>query len=75
MKAAIHPEMFKDAKTTCSTCGAVFAIPSTVEAQTVEICRMCHPVYTGKQTKDLRGGRIDRFKSRMQKTEEKKQAA
>ncbi len=72
MKAAIHPEMFKDAKTTCSTCGTVYLIPSTVKEQTVEICRMCHPVYTGKQQKDLRGGRIDRFKSRMKKTEEKK---
>lgn len=50
-------------------------IPSTVKEQTVEICRNCHPVYTGKQTKDLRGGRVDRFKARMQKTEEKKQGA
>lgn len=75
MKTAIHPELFKDAKTTCSTCSSVFMIPSTVKEQTVEICRNCHPVYTGKQTKDLRGGRVDRFKARMQKTEEKKQAA
>ena len=72
MKAAIHPEMFQDAKTTCSTCGTVYLIPSTVAEQTVEICRMCHPVYTGKQTKDLRGGRIDRYKSRMEKTAGKK---
>ncbi len=29
---------------------------------------MCHPIYTGKAQKDLRGGRIDRFKSRTEKT-------
>ena len=72
MKAAIHPEMFKDAKTTCSNCGAAFQIPSTVQEQTVETCRMCHPIYTGKQQKDLRGGRIDRFKKRMEATAAKK---
>lgn len=66
--------MHQDAKTTCSTCGTVFAIPSTVKDQTVEVCRMCHPIYTGKAQKDLRGGRIDRFKSRMDKTAAKKGA-
>lgn len=75
MKSGIHPEMFKDAKTTCSTCGTVFQIPSTVETQTVEVCRMCHPIYTGKAQKDLRGGRIDRFKSRMEKTAAAKKEA
>lgn len=67
--------MHLKAKTTCSTCGTVFEIPSTVAEQTVEICRMCHPIYTGKQQKDLRGGRIDRFKSRMDKTAAKKKDA
>jgi ribosomal protein L31 len=43
----------------------VFEIPSTIKEQTVEICRMCHPIYTGKKQKDMRGGRIDRFKKRM----------
>jgi large subunit ribosomal protein L31 len=62
MKAGIHPTMHKDAKTTCSTCGAVYLIPSTIKEQRVEICRACHPVYTGKQTKEVRGGRIDRFR-------------
>ncbi len=64
MKNAIHPEMHQDAKTTCSTCGAVFMIPSTIAEQTVEVCRMCHPIYTGKKQTDRRGGRIDRFKKR-----------
>lgn len=67
MKAAIHPQMFKDAKTTCSNCSAVFVIPSTVKEQTVETCRMCHPIYTGKKQTTTRGGRIDRFKARVAK--------
>lgn len=74
MKSAIHPTMHQDAKTTCSNCSAVYMIPSTVQEQIVETCRNCHPIYTGKQQKDLRGGRIDRFKSRQQKTEAKKAA-
>lgn len=64
--------MYKDAKTTCSTCSAVYMIPSTVKEQTVETCRNCHPVYTGKQLAERRGGRIDRFKSRLSKTADKK---
>ncbi len=72
MKAAIHPQMHKDAKTTCTTCSTVYMIPSTVKEQTVETCRMCHPVYTGKQLAERRGGRIDRFKSRLEKSKEKK---
>lgn len=65
MKKGIHPQMFQDAKATCTTCGAVFAIPSTVKEVTVEICRMCHPVYTGKKQTEARGGRIERFRKRM----------
>ena len=65
MKASIHPQVHQDAKTTCTTCSTVFLIPSTVKEQTVEVCRMCHPVYTGKETKTRTGGRIDRFRKRM----------
>lgn len=72
MKSAIHPTVHEDAKTTCSTCNTVFLIPSTVKEQTVETCRMCHPIYTGKVQKDLRGGRIDRFKKRAEATAAKK---
>jgi large subunit ribosomal protein L31 len=64
MKDAIHPTLHQKAKTTCTTCGTVFLIPSTIEEQTVETCRMCHPIYTGKKQTDRRGGRIDRFRKR-----------
>ena len=65
MKAGIHPELFIDAKTTCTTCGAVFTIPSTAKELTVETCSQCHPVYTGKQRKEMKGGRVERFRKRM----------
>ncbi|MFA5272741.1 MAG: 50S ribosomal protein L31 [Candidatus Peribacter sp.] len=65
MKKDIHPQMIQDAKALCTSCGAVFSIPSTVKEVTVEICRMCHPVYTGKKQGEARGGRIERFRKRM----------
>ncbi|MDO8649073.1 MAG: 50S ribosomal protein L31 [Candidatus Peregrinibacteria bacterium] len=65
MKSGIHPEVFKDAKTTCVNCNAVFVIPSTVKDQKVEACRLCHPVYTGKQQTERKGDRIERFRKRM----------
>ncbi len=65
MKSAIHPTVYENAKTTCVSCNSVFLIPSTIEEQTVEICRNCHYIYTGKETKDLKGGRVDRFRKRM----------
>jgi large subunit ribosomal protein L31 len=65
MKSGIHPTMHDDAKTTCTTCGNVFMIPSTVKEQTIETCRMCHPIYTGKKVQEARGGRVERFRKRM----------
>jgi len=65
MKSSIHPQVHQDAKTTCTNCSTVFEIPSTIKDQNVETCRMCHPIYTGKKQKDMRGGRIDRFKKRL----------
>lgn len=65
MKKAIHPEVYKDAKATCSACSAVFLIPSTEKEVTVETCRMCHPIYTGKKQTEVRGGRIEQFRKRM----------
>jgi ribosomal protein L31 len=67
MQTAIHPTVFPKAKTTCVSCNAVYEIPSTVEEQQVEICRACHPIYTGKAQKDLKGGRVDRFRQRLAK--------
>ena len=73
MKKGIHPEVHKDAKATCSTCKAVYLIPSTVKEISVETCRMCHPIYTGKKQTDMKGSRIDRFRKRMAATKTKEE--
>ena len=65
MKDGIHPQVHADATATCSTCNAVFAIPGTEKEIKVEICRMCHPVYTGKKQKEMKGGRVERFRKRL----------
>jgi large subunit ribosomal protein L31 len=69
MKSSIHPAIHADAKTTCTTCSSVFLIPSTVKEHTVEACRFCHPIYTGKKQTTTRGGRIERFRKRAEKKE------
>lgn len=65
MKTDIHPTVFKNATCKCSTCSTVFEIPSTIEEQTLEVCRFCHPVYTGKKQAEQKGGRVERFRKRM----------
>ncbi|MBM3231586.1 50S ribosomal protein L31, partial [Candidatus Peregrinibacteria bacterium] len=40
-------------------------------SMSIETCRMCHPVYTGKKQVDARGGRVERFKRRLEKTSKK----
>ncbi len=67
MKAGIHPEVHKGAKTTCMTCNAEYDIDSTVPETKVESCRNCHPIYTGEERQDRRGDRIERFQKRMAK--------
>ena len=62
MKKGIHPEIFLDAKTTCVSCGAVYAIPTTVKTQQVELCSACHPIYTGEYRGLMASGRVDRFR-------------
>ena len=65
MKSDTHPAVHASAKTTCTTCNTVFEIPSTSEEIKVETCRNCHPVYTGKKQKEMKGGRVERFRKRM----------
>ncbi|HLD63662.1 MAG TPA: 50S ribosomal protein L31 [Candidatus Peribacteraceae bacterium] len=64
MKDKIHPQMHAKAKITCTTCGSVYLIPSTSPEMRVEVCRLCHPVYTGKKQAELKGGRVERFRKR-----------
>jgi large subunit ribosomal protein L31 len=65
MKSGIHPTMHQDATITCSTCKTVYTLPCTKPEISVEVCRMCHPAYTGKKQTDHKGGRVERFRQRM----------
>jgi large subunit ribosomal protein L31 len=71
MKKGVHPQLHKDSKTTCMSCGAVYAIPTTVKTQQVEVCSNCHPIYTGEYRGIMTSGRVDRFR-KMQETSAKK---
>ena len=70
MKSNIHPKYYSQATISCA-CGQTFKVGSTVEKINVEICSNCHPFYTGKSTIIDTAGRVDRFKKRQVKAEEK----
>ena len=59
MKKDIHPEI-KDCTVTCA-CGNTFKTKSTKENIHVEVCSMCHPFYTGKQSTGSRKGQVEKF--------------
>ena len=64
MKNGIHPE-YKDATIRCA-CGNTVATKTTKGDISVEICSKCHPFYTGKQKFVDAGGRVDKFKKRLE---------
>ena len=65
MREGIHPE-YKPLTVTCS-CGNTIETRGTVDKISVELCSACHPFYTGKQKLVDTGGRVDRFKRRLEK--------
>jgi large subunit ribosomal protein L31 len=48
----------------CSACGARFALRSTADSLSVDVCSNCHPAYTGARQRVLTGDRIERFNRR-----------
>lgn len=48
----------------CATCGTSFALRSTAESLSVDVCSSCHPAYTGRPQATATGGRIERFNRR-----------
>ena len=70
MKKDIHPN-YEEATVHCS-CGNTFTTRSTKKELHVELCSQCHPFYTGKQKLVDSGGRVDRFKKRLEKKAEPK---
>ena len=72
MKADIHPD-YKQTTIQC-VCGNVINAGSTKPDIRVEICSKCHPFYTGKQKLVDTAGRIERFRKKYEKFQEKDSA-
>ena len=71
MKAAIHPT-YDEVRVVCA-CGNAFTTRSTNKGDIhVEICSACHPFFTGKQKMLDTAGRIERFRRKYAKGEDKK---
>ena len=68
MKTGIHPE-YKEVTIRCA-CGEAVTTRSTKSDANgeirVEVCSKCHPFFTGKQTFVDAGGRVDKFKKRLE---------
>lgn len=70
MKKDIHPKTY-NATITCA-CGNQEKVLSTKgENIHVEVCSACHPFFTGKQRFLDTAGRIDRFRKKYAKFEQK----
>ena len=68
MKQGIHPNYEKC--TVICACGEKVETRSTNGGEIrVEICSKCHPFFTGKQKFVDAGGRVDKFKKRLQGTQ------
>ncbi len=63
MKEKIHPKYGK-CVVRCA-CGETFETGSVKEEMSVDICSSCHPFFTGRQKLVDTGGRVDKFKKRM----------
>ena len=59
----LHTNYFPDVKVTCS-CGAEYTTGSSKEDLKVEICKECHPFFTGEQRIVDTEGRVERLKRR-----------
>lgn len=70
MKEKIHPQYYADAKVICA-CGKSFTTGSTKKVLKVEMCSGCHPFFTGEQKMLDTAGRVERFRRRYSKKEEK----
>ena len=68
MKEGLHPK-YTEVTIKCA-CGEEVKTRSTKGGTIrVEICSKCHPFFTGKQKFVDAGGRVDKFKKRLQGTQ------
>jgi len=71
MKPDIHPD-YNSIKISCA-CGNVVHTHSTRKGDfSVEICSKCHPFFTGKQKLVDSAGRVERFRRKYSKVQNKK---
>lgn len=70
MKKDIHPQFFENAVVSC-VCGETFITGSTKKEIKVEICSKCHPYFTGKQKIVDSAKRVEKFKRKYKKQENK----
>ncbi|MFH1956493.1 MAG: 50S ribosomal protein L31 [Patescibacteria group bacterium] len=68
MKKDVHPKYCEKAVIKC-VCGNEITTGSTKEKMGVEICSACHPFFTGKEKLIDTAGRVEKFKSRREKSE------
>ena len=69
MKTDIHPE-YVLSRVHCS-CGHEWVTRSTKPEMRVDVCAKCHPYYTGEQRIVDTAGRVERFRRRYAKNDEK----
>jgi len=69
MKADIHPK-YEQTTIKCA-CGNTIEVGSTKKDISVEICSQCHPFFTGKQKLVDTAGRIERFRKKYEKFQNK----
>jgi large subunit ribosomal protein L31 len=63
-KENLHPTYYPEAKITCTSCGKIYVVGSTVPEATVEVCANCHPFFTGKEVLMDTEGRVEKFEKR-----------
>jgi large subunit ribosomal protein L31 len=72
MKKDIHPNYV--ATTITCACGNVMEVGSTKTDIKIEICSKCHPFFTGKQKLIDTAGRIERFRKKYEKYQNKEKS-
>ncbi|NLA71445.1 MAG: 50S ribosomal protein L31 [Clostridiaceae bacterium] len=70
MKDGIHPNYGK-CIVRCA-CGETFETGAIKDKINVDICSKCHPFYTGRQKLIDAGGRVDKFRKRMNQHQDTK---
>lgn len=67
MREKIHPPYYLEAKVIC-VCGNSWVTGATKEVIRTDVCSKCHPFYTGQQRLAKRGGQVERFTQRVERS-------